>query len=124
MLPLHTERKQVRRETACIRPGRILGCITPVLLPPRADHVRPRNLLRHVAKGQQAMVAAAIRTIFVQPTHQAALTELATVAEALAARFPRVAEDLRDMRRICWPSCTFHRSGALAADLLDQPLGG
>ena len=56
-----------------------------------------RNLLRHVAKGQQAMVAAVIRTIFVQPTHQAAVTELAKVAEALAPRFPLVADDLRDM---------------------------
>jgi putative transposase len=55
-----------------------------------------RNLLRHVPKHQPAMVAALVRTIFVQPDH-AALAELARVAEALHPRFPRVADDLRDM---------------------------
>jgi len=41
-----------------------------------------RSLLRHVPKHPQAMVPALIRTIFVQPDHAVALTEL---AKALAA---------------------------------------
>jgi putative transposase len=56
-----------------------------------------RNLLRHVPKHQPAMVAALLRTIFVQPNHATALTELAKVAEALHPRFPQVAGKLRDM---------------------------
>jgi putative transposase len=73
-----------------------------------------RNLLRHVPKHQQAMVAALIRTIFVQPDHAAALTELARVAEALHPRFPRVADDLRDMAADLLAFLHF------PADLVDQ----
>lgn len=43
------------------------------------------------------MVAAAIRTLFVQPDHATALVELAKVADTLQSRFPTVAQELRDM---------------------------
>ncbi len=43
------------------------------------------------------MVAAGIRTIFVQPDHATVLRELTKVAEALHPRFPQVADELRDM---------------------------
>ena len=53
-----------------------------------------RNLLSQVPKQAQAVTAAVIRTIFVQPTKQEALRQLAQVAESLRPRFPKVAEML------------------------------
>ena len=53
-----------------------------------------RNLLSQVPKQAQAVTAAVIRTIFVQPTKQDALRQLAQVAEQLRPRFPKVAEML------------------------------
>ncbi len=53
-----------------------------------------RNLLSQVPKQAQAVTAALIRTIFVQPTKQDALRQLAQVAESLRPRFPKVAEML------------------------------
>ena len=53
-----------------------------------------RNLLSQVPKQAQAVTAAVIRTIFVQPTKQDALRQLAQVAESLRPRFPKVAEML------------------------------
>lgn len=55
-----------------------------------------RNILSHVPKAMQAMVAALVRTIFVQPDLVAARAQLAKVAESLEKRFPRAAELLRD----------------------------
>jgi transposase-like protein len=43
------------------------------------------------------MVAAMVRTIFVHPDKQAALLQLAKVAETLQSRFPQAATALRDM---------------------------
>jgi transposase-like protein len=56
-----------------------------------------RNLLATVPKSAQAMVAAMVRTIFVHPDKQAALLQLAKVAETLQSRFPQAATALRDM---------------------------
>jgi len=56
-----------------------------------------RNLLAHVPKSAQAMVAALVRTIFVQPDKPTALVELNKVAETLHRRFPQAANALRDM---------------------------
>lgn len=55
-----------------------------------------RNILSHVPKAMQAMVAALVRTIFVQPDLVAARAQLVKVAESLEKRFPRAAELLRD----------------------------
>ena len=51
-----------------------------------------RNLLAHVPHGDKAMVAAAVRTIFAQPNHQAARQQLAEVVKAMNARWPKAAE--------------------------------
>lgn len=48
-----------------------------------------RNLLAHIPKGNKAMVAAALRTIFTQPDRQAAGQQLAAVVQAMR---PRLAE--------------------------------
>jgi len=51
-----------------------------------------RNLLSHVPRGDQAIVAAALRTIFAQPDQAAARQQLKVVYEVMAARWPRAAE--------------------------------
>lgn len=51
-----------------------------------------RNLLAHVPQGDKAMVAAAARTIFAQPNHQAARQQLAEVVQAMHTRWPKAAE--------------------------------
>ncbi len=48
-----------------------------------------RNLLAHVAKGQQNMVAAVFRTIFAQPDAAAVQATWDTVRDQLAERSPR-----------------------------------
>ena len=53
-----------------------------------------RNVLAHVRKGDKAMVAAALRTIFAQPNQEAARPQLGEVAQAMASRWPRAAEVL------------------------------
>jgi transposase-like protein len=53
-----------------------------------------RNVLAHVPKGDKAMVAAAMRTIFAQPNQEAARQQLGEVAQAMASRWPRAAEVL------------------------------
>jgi len=55
-----------------------------------------RNLLAQVPKSAQEMVAALVRTIFVQPDQPAARVQLAKVAENLQTRFPRAALLLQD----------------------------
>lgn len=54
-----------------------------------------RNVLARVPKSAQAMVAATVRTIFEQPTRQAAQTQLRQVV-GLLARFPTVVRLLED----------------------------
>lgn len=51
-----------------------------------------RNLLAHVPKGDKALVAAAIRTIFAQPDREAAGQQLTVVAQGLHSRWPKAAE--------------------------------
>jgi transposase-like protein len=51
-----------------------------------------RNLLAHVPHGDKAMVAAAVRTIFAQPNHQAARQQLAEVVKAMHTRWPKAAD--------------------------------
>jgi putative transposase len=53
-----------------------------------------RNLLAHVPKQAQAMVAATVRTIFAQPDRTAAHVQVGTVIEALEGQFPKVVEML------------------------------
>lgn len=56
-----------------------------------------RNLLSIVPKQAQDTIAAIVRTIFSQPDHASAMTQLHEVARMLEARFPQVAELLEDV---------------------------
>src|SRR6266536_994039 len=51
-----------------------------------------RNALCLVPKGTQQMVAATIRTVFVQPDAVSAREQWRRVADQLRARFPRLAQ--------------------------------
>jgi transposase-like protein len=53
-----------------------------------------RNVLAHVPKRDKSIVAAAIRTIFAQPSQEAARQQLAEVVRAMKARWPKAAEVL------------------------------
>jgi putative transposase len=53
-----------------------------------------RNLLAHVPRSSQALVAALVKTIFVQPDQAMACEELAKVAAGLRPRFPKAADVL------------------------------
>jgi putative transposase len=55
-----------------------------------------RNILAHVPKGDKAMVAAALRTIFAQPDRQAAHQQLEEVVQAMRTRWPKAAELLAE----------------------------
>jgi putative transposase len=57
-----------------------------------------RNILARVPKGSAEMVAAAIRTIFAQPTGTEVVEQLDKVAAMLAPKFPAVAAMLADAR--------------------------
>jgi len=57
-----------------------------------------RNALAKVSKGHAEMVAAAIRTIFTQPTGPGVREQVEIVATTLDAQFPAVAQLLRDAK--------------------------
>ena len=57
-----------------------------------------RNALAKVPKAHGEMVAAAIRTIFAQPTGAGVREQVEVVAGTLQAQFPAVADLLRDAR--------------------------
>jgi putative transposase len=57
-----------------------------------------RNVLARVPKGSAEMVAAAIRTIFAQPTGAEVIEQLDKVAAMLAAKFPAAARMLADAK--------------------------
>jgi len=51
-----------------------------------------RNLLAHIPKRDKAMVAAAVRTLFVMADRDDASQQLAGVANALQRRYPKAAD--------------------------------
>ena len=53
-----------------------------------------RNLLSHIPRGDQSIVAAALRTIYAQPNQEAARRQLRAVYDAMAPRWPKAAEVL------------------------------
>ena len=57
-----------------------------------------RNLLAHVPKGQQNMVAAVFRTIFAQPDAAAVEATWDTVRDQLADRFPKIGPFMDDAK--------------------------
>lgn len=55
-----------------------------------------RNVLAHVPQGKKELVAATIRTAFVQPTYDDALRQWREVADTLAGAFPKVAKLMQE----------------------------
>jgi len=55
-----------------------------------------RNLLATVPHGAREAIAAIVRTIFAQPDHASALSQLRKVADGLRPRFPRAAALLEE----------------------------
>ena len=55
-----------------------------------------RNLLATVPQAMREPIAAIVRTIFAQPDHASALTQLHKVSEGVRARFPQAAALLED----------------------------
>jgi len=53
-----------------------------------------RSILAHVPKGDKAIVAAGLRTIFAQRDRRAAGQQLAEVVQAMRGRWPKAAEFL------------------------------
>jgi transposase-like protein len=51
-----------------------------------------RNVLAHIPKGDKAMMAAAVRTIFAQPNRKAAGQQLRYVAETISTRWPKASQ--------------------------------
>jgi transposase-like protein len=51
-----------------------------------------RNVLAHIPKGDKAMMAAAVRTIFAQPDRKAAGKQLRYVAETISTRWPKASQ--------------------------------
>jgi putative transposase len=66
------------------RPGSGAGCISP------------RNALAAVPKGHAEMVAAAVRTIFAQPSPVHVRDQLEVIVAMLGRQFPKVEAMLRD----------------------------
>jgi hypothetical protein len=58
-----------------------------------------RNLLATVPHGAREAIAAIVRTIFAQPDHASAMTQLRKVAEGMRLRFPRAAHGAGGSRR-------------------------
>lgn len=55
-----------------------------------------RNLLATVPQGAREAIAAIVRTIFAQPDHASAMTQLRKVADGLRSRFPKAAALLEE----------------------------
>jgi putative transposase len=68
-----------------------------------------RNVLARVPKGSAEMVAAAIRTIFAQPTGAQVIDQVDKVAAMLAPKFPAVARMLTDAREDLTAFASFRR---------------
>jgi putative transposase len=70
-----------------------------------------RNVLARVPRGSAEMVAAAIRTIFAQPTGVEVVEQLDKVAVMLAPKFPAVARMLTDAREDLTALASFPPAG-------------
>ncbi len=64
-----------------------------------------RNALALVPKGAQQMVAATIRTVFVQPDPQAAREQWRRVADSFRGRFPKLAHVLDEADVLAYLAC-------------------
>ena len=79
-----------------------------------------RNVLAVVPKGNQEMVAAAIRTIFAQPDADHVHEQFEVIAAMLGKQLPKVEQMLRDAHDDLLAFTGFP-AGALEEDLVDQP---
>jgi putative transposase len=61
-----------------------------------------RNLLAHIPQGDKSLVAATVRTIFAQPSREAARTQVDQVAHMLEQHWPR--RCCARLSRIFWPT--------------------
>jgi len=68
-----------------------------------------RNALAHVGPSQRGMVAALLKTIFVQDSHDGARQQWRTVADQLRERFPKLATLLDEAEDDVLAYMTFHR---------------
>ena len=69
-----------------------------------------RNALAHAGKTQRRMVAAAIGTVFVQDTAEAARTQWRTVADQLRERFPKLGALMADAEHDVLAFMTFPKA--------------
>lgn len=79
--------------------GGLKGAIGQVLVGATWQRCRVhvmRNVLAHVPKGDKAMVAAALRTIFAQPSRKDAEQQLAEVVRGMRPRWPKAAQVLEE----------------------------
>jgi hypothetical protein len=81
-----------------------------------------RNVLSKVPKGHSDLVAAAIRTVFAQPTGPLVREQVEVVAAMLEPQLPAVAAMLRDAKEQITAFADLSR-GPLAESVVDQPLG-
>lgn len=82
-----------------------------------------RNVLARVPKSVQAMVSAAVRTIFLQADRAAADAQLACIAEMLQARHPEVSRMLWEAQEDILAHFAFphsHRSKIRSTNLLER----
>jgi putative transposase len=68
-----------------------------------------RNVLSQVPKSSQAMVSSIVRTIFAQPTQEAAKEQLALVVKQLKSRFPKAMDVLQQAEEDVLAYMTFPR---------------
>lgn len=66
-----------------------------------------RNVLGHVKKQYQQLVAASVRQIFLQPGYEPARDQLREMSDKLGAKFPKVAEMLDDAQEDLLAYCAF-----------------
>jgi putative transposase len=69
-----------------------------------------RNALAHAGKTQRRMVSAAIGTVFVQDTPEAARTQWRSVAEQLRSKFPKLGALMDDAENDVLAFMTFPRA--------------
>ena len=82
-----------------------------------------RNALAHVPKGQNTMVAAAIRQVFLQPDHAAATQTWRHVADQLRARWPKLGACMDDAEHDVLAYMTFpeqHRAKLHSTNPLER----
>jgi transposase-like protein len=82
-----------------------------------------RNVLAHIPKGDKAMMAAAVRTIFAQPDRKAAGQQLRYVAETISTRWPKASQLLLSAEEDVLAFMAFpraHRTRIYSTNILER----